>query len=129
MNIPEGLLFTREHEWAKLEGKNATVGITDYAQGHLGDVTFVELPKVGDKVEQFRQLATVESVKAASDVYAPFSGKIVKVNEELNNAPELINKSAYEQGWFAVIEIEKEEEKNGLMAPDQYKAFCQDLSE
>jgi len=129
MNIPENLLYSKEHEWAKLEGSQATIGISDYAQEHLGDITFVELPKIDSRVEQFKEMATIESVKAASDIFAPFSGKIVKVNEEIVNAPESINKSPYEQGWFVVIEIENDEEKNNLMSSAQYKEFCEKLVE
>ncbi|NQT90187.1 MAG: glycine cleavage system protein GcvH [Candidatus Omnitrophica bacterium] len=128
MNIPENLLYTKEHEWARLEGSQATVGITDYAQSSLGDITFIELPKAGDEMEQSKALATVESVKAASDVYAPLSGNIVKVNEDLEASPELINQSPYENGWFAVIEIANEKEKEGLMSASDYKAYVETLS-
>lgn len=128
MNIPDNLIYTKEHEWLKIEGNSGTAGITDYAQSSLGDITFVELPKVGDRVEQFKQFATVESVKAASDVYAPVSGKVVKVNEELLNSPELINQSPYEKGWFAVIEIENEKEKENLLSASDYKKYLKGLT-
>jgi glycine cleavage system H protein len=128
MNVPENLLYTKDHEWAKIEGNQAAVGITDYAQHSLGDITFVELPKVGNKTEQFKLLATVESVKAASDVYASFSGKVVKINDALANSPELINQSAYDSGWIAVIEIQDIKEKSNLMTAAAYKTLLEGLA-
>lgn len=128
MNIPENLLYTKEHEWVKIEANQATVGISDYAQSSLGDITFVELPKVGDQLEQSKTLATVESVKAASDVYAPLSGKIVKVNEKLLDSPELINQSPYSDGWFTVMEITDEQEKDKLLSSADYKTYVESLS-
>jgi glycine cleavage system H protein len=128
MNVLENLLYTKEHEWVKIEGKLATVGITDYAQGSLGDITFVELPKAGDKAAQGKQFATVESIKAASDVYAPLSGKIVKVNTALANSPQFVNQSPYLEGWFTVIEIENEKEKQGLLSSADYKKYLEGLS-
>ncbi len=128
MNIPQDLLYTKEHEWIRIEGDMVTMGITDYAQSSLGDITFVELPKVGDLVEQFKQFATVESVKAASDIYAPLSGKVVKINEVLKNSPEVINQSPYEKGWFAVIEIKDTKEKEKLMPSSDYKKYLEGLA-
>ena len=128
MNIPENLLYTKDHEWARLDGGEATIGITDFAQHSLGDITFIDLPKPGAKVEQSKWCATVESVKAASDVYAPLSGEVLKANTELTNHPELVNKSAYDAGWFAVIKIADLEEKNKLMNSVQYKEYVQGLS-
>ena len=127
MNIPDNLIYTKEHEWAKVKGNTATIGITGYAQSSLGDITFIELPKVGDKVEQGKRLATVESVKAASDVYASFSGKIVKINEKLLDSSEIVNQSPYEDGWFAVIEIENEAEKGNLLSSADYKTYVEGL--
>lgn len=129
MEIPEGLLYTKEHEWIKIEGNLGTIGITDYAQNALGDITFVELPKVGDEVKQFEPFASVESVKAASDIYAPMSGKVVKLNEKLSTSPELINSSPYGDGWIAVIEISDEKEKENLMTAEEYKKYVEELSE
>lgn len=128
MNIPDKLFYTKEHEWVRIEGNLATSGITDYAQSSLGDITFVELPRPGDRVAQFKELATVESVKAASDVYAPVSGKVVKVNGELLDSPEFINQSPYERGWLAVIEIEDEKEKANLLSDSDYKRLLEGLS-
>jgi glycine cleavage system H protein len=128
MNVPENLLYTKEHEWARLEGNLATVGITDFAQHALGDITFVELPKLGVQLEQGKFFSTVESVKAASDVYAPFSGKIVKINDALATQPELINQSPYEKGWIALIEIKDASEKNNLISADEYKKHIEHSS-
>jgi glycine cleavage system H protein len=128
MNVPQNLLYTKEHEWIKIEGNQATMGITDYAQGSLGDITYVELPREGQDVKQFGEVCTVESVKAASSVYAPVSGKIKKVNKTLQDKPELINKSPYEDGWFAVIEISGEEEKKKLLEPAAYLKHVEESS-
>jgi glycine cleavage system H protein len=127
MRIPDDLLYTKEHEWVSVKGKTATIGITDYAQGALGDITFVDLPKIGSAIVQAKQYATVESVKAASDVYAPVSGKVVKVNGELAAHPELINQSPYEKGFFAVIEIADEKEAAGLMKAADYTKYVEGL--
>ena len=127
MNIPTNLMYTKEHERVKIEGARATIGISDHAQHALGDLTFVELPKIGVKLEQFKFCATVESVKAASDVYAPLSGMVALVNEELSAHPELINKSPYEQGWLAVIDMTNQEEKSKLMSAQQYEEYLRGL--
>ncbi len=128
MIVLDNLLYTKDHEWAKIDGDKVTMGITDFAQSSLGDITFIDLPKPGAKVKQSEWCATVESVKAASDVYAPFSGEVLKANVELTNHPELVNKSAYDTGWFAVIKIAAPEEKNKLMTPAQYKEYIQGLT-
>ena len=128
MNIPEGLFYTKEHEWAKIEGNQVTVGITDYAQSTLGDITFIELPEVGVEVAQSDTLAAVESVKAASDVYAPLSGKVIKVNQLLESSPEIINQSPYEDGWLVVIELKDESEKEKLLDHSSYKTYIEGLS-
>ena len=128
MNAPDDLLYTKEHEWAKIDGDNATIGITDYAQHALGDITFVDMPKAGSTVKQSELCATVESVKAASDVYAPLTGEVIKANTELAGHPELVNKSAYESGWFARIKIADPSEKSKLMTSAQYKEYVKGLS-
>ena len=128
MFVPDDLFFTKDHEWAKIEEGNATIGITDFAQGSLGDITFVDLPKIGQAVRQSSLCATVESVKAASDIYSPLSGEIIKVNEELSNKPELVNKSPYEFGWLAVVKIADLKEKNNLMDAKAYKEYIGSLS-
>jgi glycine cleavage system H protein len=119
--------FTDEHEWIDLEGDTATVGITDYAQGQLGDIVFVELPDVGAMVEKGKDAAVVESVKAASDVYAPLSGEVVEVNENLDEDPALVNSSPEEEGWFFKMTVSDKSELEGLMDDKAYKSFCDGL--
>ena len=128
MNVPDGLFYTKEHEWVKIEGNQAKMGITDYAQVSLGDITFVELPKEQTECAQFKQIATVESVKAASDIYASMSGKVMKINEELQNRPELLNESPYEQGWLLTIEISNTKEKENLMISQEYEKFLEGIA-
>ena len=119
--------FTDEHEWIDLEGETATVGITDFAQGQLGDIVFVELPDVGTMVEKGKDAAVVESVKAASDVYAPLSGEVVEVNEGLEEDPALVNSSPEENGWFFKMTVSDKSELEGLMDDKAYKSFCDGL--
>jgi len=128
MNIPKNLLYTKDHEWARIEGKTAYVGITDYAQGSLGDITFVELPKAGAALQQSKQSATVESVKAASEVYAPLSGKVLSVNEELSAHPELVNQFPYEKGFFFTMEISSDAEKANLLSADDYLHYVESIT-
>jgi len=116
-------MYTKDHEWALVSNGSATVGITDHAQHALGDITFVELPKVGTIVKKSEQFAVVESVKAASDVYAPVSGEIIKVNEALAASPDRINKSPYEEGWFVVIRLSDEKETAGLLNAAAYAEY------
>ena len=119
--------FTDEHEWIDLEGETATVGITDFAQGQLGDIVFVELPDVGTMVEKGKDAAVVESVKAASDVYAPLSGEVVEVNASLEGDPALVNSSPEEDGWFFKMTVSDKSELDGLMDDKAYKSFCDGL--
>lgn len=119
--IPGDLKFLKSHEWIRVEGGGkATVGISDHAQGLLGDLVYVELPNVGDNVEAGNACAVVESVKAASDVYAPVSGKVLEVNAALVDKPETINEDAYGDGWLFVVEIADPEQLNELLGPDDY---------
>jgi glycine cleavage system H protein len=119
--IPGDLKFMKSHEWARVEGDGkVTIGISDHAQGLLGDLVYVELPNVGDRVEAGTACAVVESVKAASDVYTPVTGKVVEVNTALSDKPETINEDAYGDGWIFVIEAEEPEQLNDLLAPDDY---------
>ena len=127
MEIPSHYFYTKEHEWVDIDDKTATVGITDYAQEALGDITFVELPAADVEVEQFEHLASVESVKAASDIFSPMSGKIIEANNELEANPGLINKSCFEKGWIAKIELADPEEKSNLMTAAEYKSFLKSL--
>ncbi len=128
MDIPKDRLYTKEHEWARIEGNTAYVGITDYAQSSLGDITFIGLPKVGDVLKQTEFSATVESVKAASDVYAPLSGKVTSVNKDLAAHPELVNKAPYEKGYFFTIELSDPDEKKNLMDAVAYAKYVEGLS-
>jgi len=127
MEVSDHLLYTKDHEWINIDGDNATFGISDYAQGSLGDITFVELPNVGDEVEQFGQVASVESVKAASDIYSPMSGKITAVNDDLNEEPSLINKSPHESGWIAKVKLSDSEERSNLMSADEYRKYLESV--
>jgi len=125
--IPGDLKFMKSHEWARVEDKGTvTVGISDHAQGLLGDLVYVELPSVGDTVKAGNAVAVVESVKAASDVYAPVSGEVVAVNEALPDKPETINEDAYGDGWIFVIEAEDPEQLNELLDPDAYAELLED---
>jgi len=127
MKIKEDLLYTKEHEWAKIEGDIATVGITDYAQEQLGDIVYVELPEVGRRFKRMEAAATIEAVKTAADVYSPFSGEVVEVNVELKEKPELINQDPYGKGWLFKIKIGNLEEKDDLMSAEEYKKFLEGL--
>jgi len=127
MEIEDHLLYTKEHEWVNVDGGEAYVGISDYAQESLGDITFVELPSVGDEVEQFEEFACVESVKAASDIFSPLTGEVIEVNEDLNEEPGLINKSPYEKGWIAKIKILDSEEQSNLMTAEEYQKFLESV--
>lgn len=121
MDIPEDLSYTAEHEWVALEGDVATIGITDYAQGELGDVVFVELPNQGDKTVQMEPFGTIEAVKAVSELYAPLSGEVVEVNTKLEEQPELINNSPYEEGWIIKIKIKDDSEMQKLLSAEDYQ--------
>lgn len=124
MNIPQELRYSREHEWIKVEGNRATVGITDFAQRQLGDVVFVEVPTLGGSIEAGKAFSVVESVKAVSDIYSPVSGTIVAVNDTLADTPEVINSDAYGQGWIAVIELSNLAELDDLIDGKAYEAFA-----
>jgi len=125
MDIVDHLLYTKEHEWVNIEENIATVGISAYAQESLGDITYIELPEKEDEIEQFGELASIESVKAASDIFSPISGKIIEVNEHLEADPGLINKFPYDKGWIAKIEIADKDEKGNLMKADEYQKFLE----
>jgi len=127
MEIKKDLLYTKEHEWLRIEGSKGTVGITEYAVHTLGDITFVEFSPQGTDVSQFARLGTVESVKAASDIFSPISGRLSSVNEKVVGSPEIIDSSPYDEGWLVTIDIEKTEEKNNLMTPEQYEEYVKGL--
>ena len=117
---PKNLKYHREHDWARIEGDTAVFGLTDYAQETLGDIVFIELPEVGTDVSAGSSYAEVESVKAVSDVYAPLSGTILEVNEEVVDAPEIINESPYEDGWLIKVRLNEPSEVDDLMSADEY---------
>lgn len=121
------IYFTKEHEWVKVNNGIAAVGITEYAAHQLGDVTFVELPEVGKSVKQFEVLGAIESVKAASDIYAPVSGRVTTVNEALNDRPEIVNDSPEDAGWIACIEMDNPAELEKLMDRGQYEEYLGSL--
>ena len=127
MEVIEDYFYTKEHEWVRIDDNIATVGISEYAQSALGDITFVELPEEGLEVEQFEQFASVESVKAASDIYCPMSGTVIEVNEELDSSPDLVNRDCYEKAWLVKIEISTLEDKANLMTSVEYQKFLESL--
>ncbi|HUO65178.1 MAG TPA: glycine cleavage system protein GcvH [Terriglobales bacterium] len=120
-NIPADLRYTKEHEWAKLEGDKARIGITAFAQEQLGDVVFVELPKAGTKVTAMKTFGVVESVKAVSDLFAPLSGEVVEINAELPKKPEVVNADPYGKGWMIVVKLADTKEWGGLMSAADYE--------
>jgi glycine cleavage system H protein len=121
MTTPKELRYSEEHEWVKDEGATVRVGITHFAQSELGDIVFVELPEVGDEVTADEPFGSVESVKTVSELYAPLSGKVVEVNEDLNDSPEFVNESPYEKAWMIVIEPSDRSELENLMTAEQYE--------
>ena len=124
MEVPENLLYTQEHEWIRVDGNNAIVGITQFAQDQLGDIVFVELPEVGTLIEQETPFGVVESVKTVSDLYAPVSGTVKAVNQELESSPEQVNNAPYGSGWIIEIEISDKNELEKLMSPEEYIKQC-----
>ncbi|OPL08802.1 MAG: glycine cleavage system protein H [delta proteobacterium ML8_F1] len=123
MKVLEGLLYSEDHEWVKVEGNVATIGISDFAQHQLGDIVFVELPEVDAEIEKGDVFGVIESVKAASDSFLPVGGKVIEVNEALEDEPELINQDAYEN-WIVKVELMDESDLDGLMSPAEYEEFC-----
>ena len=126
IKIPKDLLYTEDHEWARKENGDITEGITDFAQSELQDIVFVELPEIGQEVAQGDSIATIEAVKTVTDLYAAVSGKIVKVNKELEKKPELINKDPYDTGWIVKIKVSDPAELETLLAPSEYKKVIQE---
>lgn len=123
---PENLFYTKDHEWAEIKGDIATIGITDYAQHSLGEITFVELPALNKKLNVHESLAVVESSKAASDVYSPLTGQVIEINEELSLKPELINQDCYKQGWLCKLKVSKPDTKH-LMNAKQYEEYLKTI--
>ena len=126
MNFPKDLKYTKEHEWIKVENGEGKVGITDYAQKELGDIVFVDLPDAGSEVQQNSTFGVVESVKAVSDLYSPVSGKVLKVNSQLNDEPELVNNDPYGKGWMITIEMKEKAELNTLLDVSQYQSYVEE---
>ncbi len=121
MNIPEALKYTKDHEWIKIEGNTATVGITDFAQGELGDIVYVDISSVGKQIAQHEVFGTVEAVKTVSDLYMPISGKVLEFNKALDTAPEKVNSDPYVDGWMVKVEVTNAAEASGLLTAAQYK--------
>ena len=125
---PEDLKYSEEHEWLRMEGDTAVIGITHFAQDSLGDVVFVELPEVGSDVGQFEKMGEIESVKAVSDLYSPVGGRVVEVNDSLNDSPELVNDSPYEEGWMIKVEVSDGSDIDRLMSASEYGALVESES-
>jgi glycine cleavage system H protein len=125
-NTPEDLSYTKDHEWVRTKGNEATVGITDHAQHQLGDVVYVELPKVGDKFEASEPFGSVESVKAVSEVYMPLAGSVIEVNESLNDSPEQVNEDPYGDGWMIRIKIDNPAQVDALLTAIEYEDYIKE---
>ena len=123
MNIPENLLYTKEHEWIKIEDNTATIGITDYAQSELGDIVFLEFPNIGDRFEQNDIFGTIEAVKTLADLYIPIGGEIIENNDELDSNPEVINSSPYDEGWIVKISLTNTDDIKSLLNAADYKSL------
>jgi len=128
MEFPEDLKYTREHEWVSVDGTVATIGITDHAQHELGDVVFVELPAIGDRIEKSEAFGVVESTKAVSDIYAPVSGEVVEVNDDLPDNPELINEDPYGDGWIVKVTLGDKADLEDLLSAEEYRAYLEEES-
>lgn len=126
MSTPKELRYSKEHEWVKVEDGKARIGITHFAQNELGDIVFVELPEVGDEIQMNETFGNVESVKTVSELYAPVSGTVVEVNEELSDSPELVNESPYEQAWMVVVELSNPSEVEELLSSEQYAELIEE---
>jgi len=129
MNFPEGLKFSKEHEWVLVDGEVALVGITEYAQEELGDVVYVELPEVGEKITKDDPFGSVESVKAVSDLFAPVSGTVVEVNDSLPDGPEVVNEDPYGDGWMIKVKMTDKEELKDLLDPEEYAEYIDQQKE
>ena len=121
MNIPQSLKYTKEHEWVREDGDTVTVGITDHAQGELGDIIFVEFPEIGQKIEKDEPCGTIEAVKTVADLFAPISGMVIEINETLDDSPESVNQDPYGDGWMVKVSVSEADELDNLMSADQYQ--------
>ena len=126
---PDDFYFSKDHEWVKIDGDKATIGITDFAQKQLGDVVYVELPESGVQLEFHQSFGVIESVKAVSDIYSPISGEVVETNEELNESPELINEDPHDKGWIVRIKVKNETELENLMSASEYEKYLEGLED
>ena len=126
MAQPDGLLYSKEHEWVKIDGDVATIGITDYAQNSLGDIVYVELPKIGKSIEQFGNVGVVESVKAVSDLFTPIGGEVVEINGALDNDPAAVNREPYDGGWLFKVKLKDKGETSNLLDAAAYEQIAQD---
>lgn len=126
---PDDFYYSKDHEWLRIDGENATVGITDFAQKQLGDVVYVELPQPGAQLEFHQSLGVIESVKAVSDIYSPISGEVMEINEKLNESPELINEDPHDKGWIVRIKVKNETELENLMSTSEYEKFLEGLED
>ncbi|MDP6655341.1 MAG: glycine cleavage system protein GcvH [SAR324 cluster bacterium] len=124
--IPKDNLYTRDHEWVRIEGNKAEVGITDHAQTALGDIVFVELPDIEDEIDAGDEFGSIESVKAVTSLFMPMSGRIIAVNTELKDSPEIINEECYDEGWVIRLELSNQDESSELLSADDYKEFLLD---
>jgi len=124
--VPDNLLYSKEHEWVKIDGDTATIGITDYAQNALGDIVYVELPKVGAKIEQFGNVGVIESVKAVSDLFTPISGEVLEVNSSLDNDPAAVNKDPYGGGWLMKVRVGNATDSGKLLSASDYEKIATD---
>jgi glycine cleavage system H protein len=129
MNIPKDCRYTKEHEWVKADGSEVRIGITDYAQSALGDIVFVELPKVGQRLAQLQAFGSVEAVKAVSDLYSPVTGEVLEVNSGIADDPTVVNRSPYEEGWMVRARLADPAELNKLLAPEDYARLVASLEE
>jgi glycine cleavage system H protein len=123
MNVPENLLYTKDHEWLRIEGDTAYAGVTDFAQGELGDIVFIEIETLGETLEKEEVFGTIEAVKTVSDMFMPVGGEILEVNTALEDTPDVVNKDPYGKGWMVKIKIANPEELNDLLSPEKYKAL------
>ena len=125
MNLPVDFKYTKEHEWAKIDGKVATIGVTDFAQSELGDIAWIEMPEIGVETLRGESFGTIEAVKTVEDLYAPLSGKIIEINEELLDSPELVNDDPYGKGWIAKLEFKDEAELSKLLSAEEYSGLIE----
>lgn len=125
MTPPDDLLFSKEHEWVKIDGDSATIGITEYAQNALGDIVYVELPRVGSTIEQFGNVGVIESVKAVSDLFTPMSGEVIEINRALENDPAAVNREPYAAGWLLKLRLSNPDETKSLLSPAEYEKIAE----